>query len=190
MIDLETVAQIIGIFAAAINILSYQCKAKKRLMLMQLFGGLLFCANYLMLGAIMGGIMNALAVIRALLFINKERWRLNDTALTVGFIIAFLASYVITFTLLGVEPSVRNLIIESLPVIAMSAMTVSFKMKNATAIRILAITLGSPGWLVYNIFAKSIGAILCEAFSLVSLVIGIIRHDIRRKPRTEIVNKT
>ncbi len=82
MIDIETVAQIIGVFAAAMNILSYQCKSKKPLMLMQFFGASLFCASFFMLGAIMG-------------------------------------------------------------------------------------------------------AILCEAFSLVSLVIGIIRHDIKRKPKAE-----
>jgi hypothetical protein len=49
----------------------------------------------------------------------------------------------------------------------------------------LGITLHSPLWLTYNVFVFSIGGILCEAFSLASLAIGIIRYDIRRKPKAE-----
>lgn len=181
----EIIAQIIGVFAAAMNILSYQCKSKNRLIFMQLFGSLLFTVNYLMLGAIVGGLMNGLAVIRAILFINKDRLHINDNVLIGALITSFLVSYVLAFTLFGVEPTLRNFIIEVLPVIGMSAVTVSFNMKNATAVRIIGITLSSPGWLVYNICSGSIGAILCEVFSLISLAVGIIRHDIKRKPKEE-----
>ena len=181
----EIIAQIIGVFSAAMNILSYQCKSKNRLIFMQLFGSLLFTVNYLMLGAIVGGLMNGLAVIRAILFINKDRLHINDNVLIGALITSFLVSYVLAFTLFGVEPTLRNFIIEVLPVIGMSAVTVSFNMKNATAVRIIGITLSSPGWLVYNICSGSIGAILCEVFSLISLAVGIIRHDIKRKPKEE-----
>ena len=152
---------------------------------MQLFGSLLFTANYLMLGAVVGGLMNGIAVIRAILFIYKDRLRINDKILIGSLIAAFVASYVLAFSVLGVEPSPKNFIIEALPVIGMSAITVSFNMKNATAVRIIGITLSSPGWLVYNVCSGSIGAILCEVFSLASLAVGILRHDIKRKPKTE-----
>lgn len=178
---LEPIAQIIGIFAAALNILSYQCKSKNKLIFMQLFGSLLFTFNYIMLGAIVGGLMNGIAVIRAIVFLYKDRWHINEKLLVGAFIAAFVLSYVLAFTVFGVEPRLKNFIIEILPVIGMSAVTVSFNMKNATAVRIIGITLSSPGWLVYNICSGSIGAILCEVFSLCSLAIGIIRHDIKRK---------
>ena len=181
----EIAAQIIGIFAAAMNILSYQCKAKNKIIFMQLFGSLLFTANYLMLGAVVGGLMNGLAVLRAIAFLYKDKWHLNEKALVGSFIAAFVASYVLAFTVFGVEPILKNFIIELLPVTGMCSVTVSFNMKNATAVRIIGITLSSPGWLVYNVCSGSIGAILCEVFSLVSLAIGIIRHDIKRKPKTE-----
>ena len=181
----EIIAQIIGIFAAAMNILSYQCKAKNKIIFMQLFGSLLFTANYLMLGAVVGGLMNGLAVLRAIAFLYKDKWHLNEKALVGSFIAAFVASYVLAFTVFGVEPILKNFIIELLPVIGMCSVTVSFNMKNATAVRIIGITLSSPGWLVYNVCSGSIGAILCEVFSLASLAIGIIRHDIKRKPKTE-----
>lgn len=181
----EIIAQIIGIFAAAMNILSYQCKSKNKLICMQLFGSLFFTANYLMLGAVVGGLMNGIAVIRAILFIYKDKLHINDKLLIGTLITMFAISYVLAFTVFGVEPTPKNFIIEVLPVIGMSAVTVSFNMKNATAVRIIGITLSSPGWLVYNVCSGSIGAILCEVFSLASLAVGIIRHDIKRKPKEE-----
>ena len=181
MITTETIAQIIGIFAAAINILSFQCKSKNKIILMQLFGGALFFLNFLLLGAITGAVMNVLAVIRAILFLYKEKLRINDKALVYGLIGAFIVSYALTFTVFGVEPTLPNFIRELLPVIGMSAATVSFNMKNAKAVRIIGITLSSPSWLIYNICVLSIGAIFCEAFSIVSIAVGIIRHDISKK---------
>ena len=181
----ETIAQIIGIFAAATNILSFQCKAKNRIILVQLFGGALFTVNFLLLGAVTGAIMNVLAIVRALLFLYKDKLKINDRVLVIGLIATFLGVYVLTFTAFGVEATLKNLIVEALPVIGMSAATLSFSMKNGTAIRIIGITLSSPSWLVYNIFVFSIGAILCEAFSIVSIAIGIFRHDINRKSKAE-----
>ena len=70
---IKTIAQIIGIFAAALNIYSFQCKSKRGIIAFQLFGGMLFTINFFMIGAITGAIMNALAIIRALLFLNKEK---------------------------------------------------------------------------------------------------------------------
>ena len=179
----ETIAQIIGIFAAALNILSFQCKSKNRIIFIQLFGGALFTVNFLMLGAITGSIMNVLAMIRAILFLYKDRLHINDKVLVGALIGAFLVSYVLAFTVFGIEPTAKNFILESLPIIGMSAATVSFNMKNAKCVRLIGITLSSPSWLIYNIFVGSIGAILCEAFSIVSIAIGIIRHDINRKSK-------
>ena len=183
MITTETIAQIIGIFAAAMNILSFQFKAKNRIILMQLFGGALFTVNFLLLGAITGSMMNILAMIRAALFLYKDKLHLNDKALVGGLMASFVAVYILSFTVFGTEPILKNFVVEALPVIGMGAATISFNMKNGTAIRILGITLSSPSWLIYNIFVFSIGAILCEAFSIISIAIGIARHDIKRKEK-------
>ena len=181
----ETIAQIIGIFAAAANILSFQCKSKNKIIFIQFFGGTLFTVNFLMLGALTGAIMNILAMVRAILFLYKDRLKLNDKILVIGFILAFITSYTLSFCVLGVEPTPKNFILEALPIIGMSAATVSFAMKNATAVRLIGITLSSPPWLVYNVFVGSIGGMLCEAFSILSIAIGILRHDIKRKPKIE-----
>jgi hypothetical protein len=52
-------------------------------------------------------------------------------------------------------------------------------MKSAKAVRILSL-IGSPCWLVYNIVEGAIGAIICEIVCEISIIVGILRYDIKR----------
>ena len=70
----ELIAQIIGIIAMGFNILSYQGKSKRTVILMQLVGTLLFTINFGLLGATIGALMNGIGFIRAIIFVNKERF--------------------------------------------------------------------------------------------------------------------
>jgi len=74
------------------------------------------------------------------------------------------------------------LALKTLPVIAMCVGTVSFTMENAGKVRFLSL-FNSPLWLINNIVELSWGGILCETLSLCSIVLGIVRHDIKRKPK-------
>ena len=172
----ELIAQIVGLFAMAFNIFSYQQKTHRRAIAFQLGGSTLFAINYLMLGAVVGGILNAVGIIRALVFLNREKTKATHPAWLAGFITVFLASYVLTFTVFGKEVTPFNLIVEFLPVIGMTATTISFRLTDAKAIRRYGL-ISSPCWLVYNIANFSIGAILCEILSLGSIVLGILRLD-------------
>lgn len=177
MIELfDLIAQIIGILAMMFNILSYQQKTRTRAIAFQLGGALLFAVNFLMLGAIVGGILNAVAAIRAVVFLNRDKLQANRISWLVGFIAVYAASYALTFTVFGKEPSALNLLIEILPVIGMTATTISFRLSDAKAIRRYGL-ISSPCWLIYNIANFSIGAILCEVLSLGSIIIGMLRLD-------------
>ena len=90
--------------------------------------------------------------------------------------IVYFASYILTFTVFGKEPTVFNFIIEFLPLIGMIATTISYRFTDAKAIRRFGL-ISSPAWLVYNIANLAVGAILCEVLSLGSIIIGIIRLD-------------
>lgn len=173
---LEMIGQAVGIVAMAFNILSYQQKNQKTVIGFQFFGSVLFALNYLMLGALVGGILNIIGIFRALVFLNKQRLQAHKPIWLWGFIVAYLATYVLTFTVFGQEPTVRNLILEALPVIGMTAITVGFRMTDAKAVRRMGL-ISSPAWLVYNIAAGSIGAICCEVFTLGSILIGMFRLD-------------
>ncbi len=179
MTTIEIIAQVVSIAAMAFNILSYQRKTQRGIITFQFFGSGLFAVSFLMLGSVMGMLMNIVCVARAIVYRERERLH-SDHILWLFFFIALsVTTYILSFTVFGTEPSAKNLIVEFLPVIGMSVSTVSFRMKGGRAIRFLGL-INSPAWLIYNIFAFSIGAILCETISLISIVVGIFRFDLKR----------
>lgn len=177
---MELIAQLIGLLAMVFNILSYQQKTRGRAIACQLGGALLFSVNFLMLGAIVGGLLNIIAAIRAVVFLNKEKLHADRLSWLAGFVAVYFVCYGLTFTLFGKEPTPVNFLVEFLPVIGMTATTISFRLTDAGAIRKYGL-ISSPSWLVYNIANFSIGAIICEVLSLCSIVIGMIRLDRNKK---------
>ena len=172
----DILAQAIGILAMAFNILSYQQKTAKRAIGFQLFGCTLFAVNFFMLGAVVGGIMNLVGAFRSIVFMKKDTFRANHIGWLVFFVGVYVTSYLLTFTLFGTPFTLKNGILELLPILAMTASTISFRFGNAKTIRLFGL-ISSPTWLVYNIANGSIGAIVCEVVSLVSIGVGILRHD-------------
>ena len=180
MEPMELIAQGIGIIAMTFNILSYQGKTKRTVILMQLIGTFLFTLNFALLGATIGALMNGIGFIRAIIFVNKDKFHAERIGWLIGFLIVFTLMYPVTFLVFDKEPTLRNFILELLPVIGMCTGTVGYYMKEARHVRKLAL-IGSPCWLIYNVFTGSIGGILCEVFSLVSVVIGMLRYDRKKQ---------
>ena len=172
----QIIVQAISIFAMCFNILSYQQKSAKSVIAFQLCGGALFAVHFFMKGAIVGAIMNCIAVVRAILFVNKEKTRANHIGWLIGFILLYVLVYILTFTIFRKAFTPANAVIEILPIIGMTALTIGFRMQGAGTIRIFGL-ISSPCWLIYNIVIFSLGGIICEAISLVSIGIGFLRHD-------------
>ena len=187
MDKIEIIAQGVGILGMIANFLSFQQKEQKRVVAFQFFSALLFGINYLMLGAYMGALLNIIGVIRALVFVNREKLKAEHPAWLVFFIISFVATYPLVFTVFNKEPTPKNLIVELLPVIAMILATVSYRFKRAKDIRRFG-KFSSPMWLIYNIFCFSIGAILSEILNLISIIIGIIRFDLNKGQNSDDAN--
>lgn len=174
--DTEIIAQIVGLVAMLFNILSYQGKKQQTVIALQLFGAGLFAVNYLLLGATVGGILNLIAVIRAIVFIFKDKFKADSIPWLVTFIASYVAVYILNFTLFGKEPTLYNFVIEVLPVIGMLALNIGYRLTDSANIRKCGL-IASPAWLIYNVAANSWGAIICELFTLFSIIIGMLRHD-------------
>lgn len=173
---MELAAQIISILAMAFNILSYQRKSAKGVIAMQFFGGSLFALSFLMQGAYIGGILNIIGAVRAVLFYYKEKFKTDRIGWLVAFIASYLGAYAATFLIFDKEPIAINFLIECLPVIGMVATNLAFRYKEAGIIRRFGLV-SSCCWLVYNFVAMNIGAIACEILSIGSIFIGILRLD-------------
>ena len=171
-------AQIIGIFAMAAIILSFQFKNKRAVLACQLIGSALFAVNMYML-AFVGAILNTVGIVRALVYMQKEKIKIPIAIINLLFLISFVAAYVLVFTVFDKSPTLFNLVIEFLPIIGMSAVTLEFSKTDSRSIRIFGL-INSPCWLIYNCFNFTIGGILCEVISLVSIISAMIRIDAKK----------
>ncbi len=176
----EIVAQIIGIVGMAANIWSYQQKSKKGVIALQLCGSVLFTLNFLLLGAMTGAMLNCVNFALNIVFLNKEKTHADHVAWTVVFCSLYVGAYVMTFTVFGAEPSLPKLLLEFLPLVGAFLTIASYKMSGAAAIRKLSLV-RSPLWLVYDAFVPSIGGIICEVISIISIITGMIRLDGKNK---------
>ena len=181
---MELAAQIVSLAAMAFNCISYQQKNQRGILILQLFGSGLFGLSYFMLGALAGGLLNVVAVLRAVVFLRGEKWHAEHPVWQLLFGLSYVASYVLIFTLFGAEPTATRMGMELLPVAAMILSTVSFRFGRGKVTRIFGLFC-SPLWLAYNVYSASVGAILCESLNLISISVGIYRHD-RKKQRPPI----
>ena len=167
MNTVEIIAQTVSIFGMACNVLSFQQKTQKRVIACQLAGASLFTVSYLLLGAYVGALLNFVAIIRAIVYMYKEKFRSEKLSWLIGFTAVYLLSYLLTFTVFGKDFTLLN--------------AVSFRLKDAASVRKLGLTYSVPSWLIYNIFNFSIGGIICEIFCGCSILIGMIRLDRKKK---------
>ncbi len=172
----QLIAQAIGIVAMALNILSYQRKRQRDIILMQMGGAVLFTVNFIMLGATTGACLNFIAILRAAVYANKERFHAEKAFWCWLFSGIFVSVYVLSFAVFGKTPTTYNLIVEAIPVVAMIVTTISFRAKEAATVRKLAL-IGSPLWLIYNCLFFAVGGIICETVSIISAIVGMLRYD-------------
>lgn len=177
---MDLLVQALGLIGMTMNLVSFQLREQKKLIRLQFYSSIVFSFHYFLLGAMMGCILNIIGICRAFVFSHKEKeWARKKIWLYI-FIGAYITVYILTFTVLGLEPTTYNLLLELLPVIGMTATTIGFFLENAAQVRKLSL-MNAPTWLVYNVISGSIGGALTEIFCLISVVVGIIRLDIKRK---------
>lgn len=176
----DIIAQSIGIVAMTINIFSFQQKEQRKLIIMQFFGASLFAVNMFMIGATVGGFLNLIGAVRAVVYANKSKFHAENMLWLVGFIALYFLSYILTFTVFDKEPTLLNLFVEFLPIIGMTASNFGFFSTEAKTVRKLGL-ISSPSWLTYNIVNFALGGIICEILCMISIIIGIVRLDIRRE---------
>lgn len=156
-------AQILGVIAMIIAVLSFQKRENKRFFLWQATGAVLFAIHFFLLGAYVGSILNLICVVRGLLFAYApKKYR---TCVLIGISLVLAAVVVLTYS--G-WPSLCVLA-------ACLAGTFVMWLDRDKIIRYVQFFIVSPGWLIYNIYYFSIGGILTESFNLVSVLIYFIR---------------
>ena len=169
-------AQSVGVFGLLCSLLSFQMKRRKWIMAFQMTASLSFAAQFFMLGAVTAGCVDMLSFLRTMIFSqNSKKWASSPIWLYV-----FLAIMVITGT--ATWKSCWDL----LPIAGSLLSTIALWMKSEKKIRLISLTVG-PCWLIYNLVIGAWAGALNEVLAMTSIVIGLIRNDIRKTDKTETV---
>lgn len=152
-----------------IIVISYQQKTHKNILTFQMVSGLLFTIHYILLGAYTGAVMNFLGAFRSLVYSNRGKSWASSKIWPAGFSVAFFISGILTW---------EN-VFSVFPLIAMLVSSVVLWIEQPKINRMLSIPT-STCWLIYNIKTVSYPGIITEIFVLGSIIIGIIRLDIKK----------
>lgn len=167
----DILAQTFGILGSVFIIGSFQMKSNKWLYIFQSVGGLLFTVNFFMVGSYTGSMLNAIGFFRGIILAMGEKW----TKKWIGALVtlAYIAAGVVTFVLTC--KTAMDGICTVLITLSGIATTISMWTRNGRVIRWVNFGVNSPTWLVNNIYYFSLGGIITEVVSLVSVLVSFIR---------------
>ena len=174
---MELAGQIIGVIAVLFSIASYQMNTSRKLLVVLTCASALFCVHYLLLAKYSGLALNCLAILRNLVYANKEKRFWGAKAW--GWIFAAVMLVLGLWTWEGWQ----TLLITAGLVINTLCLTFS----DAQKIRV-SLLVTCPMVLVYNVVSYSAGGILNESLALLSAVVGIVRY--RRAKKTDSASDT
>ncbi len=176
------IIQAIGLVAMAFCISSFQQKSQKGIVIFQIVSASLFTLHFGLLGAISGCLLNGLGAVRAVVYSQRDKAWAAHIAWPILFSAASFVIYALNFICFGLAPSLRNLLLELLPAVATVLTNIALRCEKAAAVRMLCL-FNSPLWLTYNAVAGSLGGALTESFCLVSIIIGMLRLDRKKKTK-------
>lgn len=165
------IAQILSICGMACAILSMQCRSTNKFFIVQGTAGMLFTISFIMLNAWAGAIMNVFSLVRACILNNPK---VAGLKLTLSLLI--VALILCSVALLTVFNEKWYLVL----IVFIAQMAANFVMwsQSGKLIRYVQLAVMSPLWLLYNciIPIPSLGGILTETFSIVSVIVSLIRY--------------
>jgi len=159
--------QLLGMLGFAASLIAFQCKKHKPIVVLRTVNELVFALQYFLLGAYTGTAMNLLGSVRNLIF-TKQVDRGRSTR---GTMVLFSALFFVFGLLTWQGP--KSLLIIAAKVLS----TVAYGNKNPAMIRLLVL-ITSSAWLIYNASIYSYAGVISEAFTIGSILIGMVRLDI------------
>ena len=165
----QIIANIFGIAAVILFILSYQIKKRTPLILVNASSRVFYVLQYVLLGALEGAVLDIIALVVSVAtqrvsgdFLKKHRW--IPVALSCMIIIAAgLVVYEDIFSLL--------------PIAGVLFETGALWLKKEKHIRLVSL-LGAPCWLAYNLVKGAYGSGIGNVLTIVSIGLAMIRYDI------------
>lgn len=163
------ISNIMGAAGVLANVLIYQQKNGKNLLLFKLISDFLWVTHYFLLGAYSAVAVAIIAVFREIVFYNQDKKWAKSKLWLVFFLICSVTSAVLTWQ----SP------FSVLPAIASIISVISFWRNDPCLSRYLAFPI-SVSMLTYDFTCSSYMGIANEVFTLVSAAVGLFRQHIEK----------
>ena len=166
------IAQVVGIVAVVMFLLSYQQKKRKNIILWNATSRILYIIQYILLGAFEGAALDIMGTVSSIAAQNKDKKIIKK----------HLAIWITAINLLiiAVGLMLYENIFSLFPIVGVVLHTSAFWISNEKAIRIVSF-IGSPFWLVYNLVSCAYGSVIGDVLSMVSIATAMYRYDIKGK---------
>lgn len=159
--------QALGWLGMAMNVISFQCRSYRRILLFRTLSELLFAVQYGLMGQGAGMMANLLVCLRNQTFCWCER-RNYPARTPIGiFCLLFLI-----MVLLDWQGPLSCVIL-----FVKECSTLAYGNRNPRSLRLLTLV-ASVGWLCYNGMIGSTAGVVCELFSMISIVTALLRYDL------------
>ncbi len=169
---MKLAANIVGLCAVAMFVLSYQLRSRRNIILFNAGSRVLYVTQYIMLGAFEGALLDVVALLVSLVCKNRDRGIVKKHLL-----IAFILSNVF---IVASGLTVYENIFSLLPIFGVIFETLALWLKKEKNIRIVSL-FGAPFWLAYNLLSGAYGSGVGNVITLVSIAVAIIRYDVMKK---------
>ena len=173
---MEIIANIVGLLAVGMFVMSYQFKTRKILIIFNAGSRLLYVLQYILLGAFSGAALDGVAFVISLIFERRDRgFFARHKALTL--VLCYLP-VLVAGALTYAGP------LSLLPILAVISETIALWLIRERHIRIVSLV-GQPLWFTYNIFNLAYGSALGNIIGIVSIGTALVRYDIlgKEKPK-------
>ena len=163
-------AQIVGITAVALYLLSFQLKKRGSIVFVTCISNVLYVLQYFLLGAFSGAFLDIISTVSSFFAGKKNAPSFKRYAKYAAFLTAILIIGVgLTFT------AIQKNWIELIPIGGALLQTVGLWFDNEQTIRKFALC-GAPFWLIYNFLSQAYGAALGSLFTIISIVVALMRY--------------
>lgn len=173
MENIFSAGQIVAIIAAGLEVIAVQRAKRKNILLWFILSDIVFAISYMLFGLKSAA---AIVCIDTIITIVNYRLSLKDKKIN-----KFLGTF---FILVAISTSVYTYqtIWDILPIISSVTYTLSVMQVKEKNIRFL-IFINLISWLTYDIKGKAYITAITDTGSLMSTIIGIVRHDLLKKRR-------
>lgn len=168
MIVLSNIVGFIGVLS---TVVIYQQKTRAGLLISKLVSDVIWFLQYALCGAWTGAAISIIAMIRELIFINRQKKWAQSPLWLVFFLILSVVSGIITW---------KN-VYSIFPCIASALAVIGFWIGKPKLSRFLSYPI-SACMLTYAISNAIIMSIVNELLSIGSSIVGNFRHDFKKKP--------